>query len=37
MCSGSVVVTAYNFESAHPGSNPEWGSIYYKASIIERV
>ena len=33
MCSGSVVVTAYDFESSHPGSNPEWGPIYYKASI----
>ena len=33
MCSGSVVVTAYDFESDRPGSNPEWGLIYYKASI----
>ena len=33
MCSGSVVVTAYDFESSRPGSNPEWGPIYYKASI----
>ena len=33
MCSGSVVVTAYDFESACPGSNSEWGPIYYKASI----
>ena len=33
MCSGSVVVTAYDFESARPGSNPEWGPIYYEASI----
>ena len=31
MCSGSVVVTAYDFESGRPGSNPEWGLIYYKA------
>ena len=31
--SGSVVVTAYDFESGRPGSNPEWGLIYYKASI----
>ena len=31
--SGSVVVTAYDFESGHPGSNPEWRSIYYEASI----
>ena len=33
MCIGSVVVTAYDFESGRPGSNPEWGLIYYKASI----
>ena len=33
VCSGSVVVTAYDFESGRPGSNPEWGPIYYKASI----
>ena len=25
MCSGSVVVTAYAFESGHLGSNPDWG------------
>ena len=30
MCSGSVVVTAYDFESDCTGSNPEWGPIYYK-------
>ena len=24
-CSGSVVVTAYDFESGRPGLNPEWG------------
>ena len=33
VCSGSVVVTACDFESGRPGSNPEWGLIYYKASI----
>ena len=33
VCSGSVVVTAYDFESGRPGSNPEWGLIYYEASI----
>ena len=38
MCSGSELVTAYDFESGHPGSNPEWeliyyNYIYYKASI----
>ena len=31
--SGSVVVTAYDFEFGRPGSSPEWGLIYYKASI----
>ena len=33
MCSGSVVVTAYDSESGRPGSNPEWGLLYYTASI----
>ena len=33
MCTGSVVVTAYDFESDRPGSNPEWCLIYYKVSI----
>ena len=33
MCRGSVVVTAYDSESGNAGSNPEWGQIYYKASI----
>ena len=33
VCSGSVVVTTYDFESGRPGSNPEWRPIYYKASI----
>ena len=33
MCSGSVVVTAYDSESGRPGSNPEWGLIYYEAPI----
>ena len=33
MCSGSVVVTAYDSESGHTGSNPEWGLIYYEAQI----
>ena len=32
-CSGSVVVTAYDFESGCPCSNLEWGSIYYEALI----
>ena len=30
--SGSVVVTAHDFESGRPGLNPEWGLIYYRAS-----
>ena len=33
MCSGSVVVTAYDFEFDRPGSNTEWGLIYYEAPI----
>ena len=33
MCSGSVVVTAYDSESDHLGLNPEKGLIYYEASI----
>ena len=33
VCSGNVVVTACVFESGRPGSSPEWGQIYYKASI----
>ena len=33
LCSGSVVVTAYDSESGRPGSNPTWGLIYYEASI----
>ena len=33
MCSGSVVVTAYDYESGRPGSDPEWGLIYYQAAI----
>ena len=27
------MVTAYDSESGRPGSNPEWGLIYYEASI----
>ena len=33
MCSGSVVVTAYDSESDRPSSNPEWWLIYYEALI----
>ena len=28
VCSGSALVTAYDFQSGRPGSNPEWGPIY---------
>ena len=33
VCSGSVVVTAYDFDSGRLGLNPEWGLIYFEASI----
>ena len=33
VCSGSVMVTAYDFESGRPGLSPEWGPIYYKVLI----
>ena len=33
VCSGSVVVTAYDSEFGRPSSSPEWGPIYYQASI----
>ena len=33
VCSGSAVVTACDFKSGRPGSNPEWGPIYYEALI----
>ena len=33
VCTGSVVVTAHDSESARPGSNPEWGLVYYEALI----
>ena len=29
----SVVVTAYDSESGRLSLNPEWGTVYYKASI----
>ena len=32
-CNGSVVVSAYDFESGRLGSNPEWVLINYKSSI----
>ena len=38
MCSGIVVVIAYDFDSGRPSSNPEWGLftkyIDGKASLI---
>ena len=37
MCSGSVVVTAYDSEFGCPGSNPEWGLIYYEAPITAQA
>ena len=33
LCSGSAVVSAYDSETGRPGSNPEWGLIYYEAPI----
>ena len=33
VCSGSVMVNAYDFESGRSGLNPEWGPKYYEASI----
>ena len=32
-CIPLLMVTAYDFESGRLGLNPEWGPIYYKASI----
>ena len=37
VCSGSVVVTAYDFESAHPGSNPEWGQYTMMLRSLHRA
>ena len=37
MCSGSVVVTAYDSESGRPGSNPEWELIYFETSITAQA
>ena len=33
VCSSSIVVTAYDFESGRPGSSPDLGLIYYKALL----
>ena len=37
MCSGSVVVTAYDFESARQGSNPEWGQYTMRLRSLHRA
>ena len=37
MCSGSVVVTAYDSESGHPGSNPEWGQYTMRFRSLHRA
>ena len=34
VCSGSVVVTAYDFKFGCLGSNPEWGPILYCKALI---
>ena len=36
MCSDSVVVTAYDFESGRPGSNPEWGHYTIRLRSLHR-
>ena len=35
--SGSVVVTAYDFEPGHPGSNPEWGQYTMRLRSLHRA
>ena len=37
VCSGSVVVNAYDSESSRPGSNPDWGLIYHEAPISAQL
>ena len=37
MCSGSVVVTAYDPESGRPGSNPEWGQYTVRLRSLLRA
>ena len=37
VCSGSVVVTAYDSESGRPGSNPEWGQYTMRLRSLHRV
>ena len=35
VCSGSVVVTAYDSESGRPGSNPEWGLMRLRSLHVQ--
>ena len=37
VCSGSVVVTAYDSESGCPGSNPEWGQYTMRLRSLHRA
>ena len=37
VCSGSVVVTAYDFESGRPGSNPEWGQYTIRLRSMHKA
>ena len=37
VCSGSVVVTAYDSESGCPGSNPEWGQYSMRLRSLHRA
>ena len=37
VCSGIVVVTAYDSESGHPGSNPEWRQYTMRLRSLHRA
>ena len=37
VCSGSVVITAYDVESCRPGSNPEWGQYTVRLRSLYRA
>ena len=37
VCSGSVVVTAYDSESGRPSSNPEWGQYTMRLRSLHRA
>ena len=37
LCSGSVVVTTYDFESGGPGSSPEWGQYTIRLRSLHRA